>query len=251
MHSRSFLSYLCRQESTCKTNSRASLRWLPYVQMNLCIMFDNDISTICINFKVKIFTKRHLFCILFKAKTYEKMKVFNVCLSFIALILLSCGTSKVTLEQINALDQLVKNQKFSIESDWAYPMTTTAVQQVLNSGLLPPGNSAGRINLISNANVLTISGDSISSYLPYFGERQMNVEYGGRDAAIQFDGLMEDYKIKSLKNHDYQITFKAKSKSETFDVFITITPSLKSNIILNSATRRSIRYTGSAKTLEK
>jgi len=188
---------------------------------------------------------------LVKSKTYEKMKILYVCLTFITFTVLSCGSSKVTQDQINALDQLVKNQKFSIESDWAYPMTTTAMQQVMNSGLMPLGSSPGRINLIGNANVLNISGDSISSYLPYFGERQMNVDYGGRDATIQFDGLMEDYKAKSMKNHDYQITFKAKSKSESFDVYITISPNLKSNMILNSATRRAIRYTGSVKAKEE
>ena len=179
------------------------------------------------------------------------MKAVYVCLSLIAFTLLSCGASKVTQAQINALDQLVKNQKFSITFDWAYPMTTTAMQQVLNSGLLPPGSTSGSINLIGNPNVLTLSGDSISSYLPYFGERQMRVDYGGRDAAIQFEGLVEDYTTKSIKNHNYQITFSAKSKSETFDVYITISPSLKSTIILNSATRHPIRYTGNVKATEE
>ena len=175
------------------------------------------------------------------------MKAVYVCFSCIAIMVLSCSASKVTQEQINALDQLVKTQKFSIESNWAYPMTTTAMQQVMNSGVMPLGSTPGRINLIGNTNVLTISGDSISSYLPYFGERQMNVDYGGRDSAIQLEGLMENYKAKSMKNHDYQITFTAKSKSESFDVFITITPNLKSTMILNSVTRRAIRYTGSVK----
>lgn len=179
------------------------------------------------------------------------MKIVNVCLTLIAVTVLSCGASKVTQDQIDALDQLVKNQKFSIESDWAYPMTTSAVQQVLNSALMPPGSTTSSINLIGNPNVLTISGDSITSYLPYFGERQMNVDYGGRDAAIQLEGLMEDYKTKVQKNHNYQITFTAKSKSETFDVYITLSPSLKSTIILNSATRRPIRYTGSVKPKEE
>ena len=79
----------------------------------------------------------------------------------------------------------------------------------------------------------------------------MRVDYGGRDAAIQFEGLVEDYTTKAIKNHNYQITFSAKSKSETFEVYITISPSLKSTIILNSATRRPIRYTGSVKATEE
>ena len=59
----------------------------------------------------------------------------------LSVILFSCGPSKtMTQAQIDALDQLVQSKQFKIESNWAYPMTTTAMQQVLNSGLLAPGS---------------------------------------------------------------------------------------------------------------
>ena len=120
----------------------------------------------------------------------------------LSITLISCGSTKNTPseEQFNTLALLVKTQSFSIESDWAYPQATYALQQVLNSGLLQPGNSSNAINLIGNSNFLTIKGDSITSYLPYFGERQMNLQYGGGDSAIQFSGLLEDYKITKNNN---------------------------------------------------
>ena len=182
-----------------------------------------------------------------------KMKTLKLYISIIISAgLLSCGSSKtVTQAQIDALDQLVQSKHFKIESDWAYPMTTNAMQQVLNSGLLGPGSSAGGINLIGNPNELTITGDSISSYLPYFGERQMQVDYGGDDTSIKFNGLMESYKVEPIKNHSYEISFKAKSKSETFDVYITVSPSLRSTIVLNSATRHPIRYSGTVGALKE
>ena len=166
--------------------------------------------------------------------------------------LFSCGPSKtMTQAQIDALDQLVQSKQIKIESNWAYPMTTTAMQQVLNSGLLAPGSSAGGINLIGNSNELIIFGDSISSYLPYFGERQMQVDYGGDDTTIKFKGLMENYKVETIKNHSYEISFKAKSKSETFDVYITVSPNLRSTMVLNSATRHPIRYSGTIEALKE
>jgi hypothetical protein len=177
------------------------------------------------------------------------MKVLNLILGLIAVTVLSCGSSKPTQAQINILGQLVENQHFVINSDWAYPQTTMALQQVLNSGLLSPGSTAGSINLIGNPNFLSISGDSITSYLPYFGERQMQTEYGGSDSAIQMKGLMEDFKIEKIKNHNYRITFKAKSKSENFDVYINLSPNLKSNIVLNGTYRFPIRYAGNVKQL--
>jgi len=180
------------------------------------------------------------------------MKKLNLYIAVVALTVLSCGTSnKVTQAQIDTLDQMVQNRHFRIESDWAYPLTTGALQRVLNSGLLPAGSTASAINLIGNSNFLTVSGDSITSYLPYFGERQMQVEYGGKDSPIQFNGLMENYKAEKIKNNSYEITFKAKSKSESFDVYITLSPSLRSQIVLNGNSRFPIRYSGNVKAVKK
>lgn len=167
-------------------------------------------------------------------------------MSFMLLALLSCITAKqsVSKESIGVLDALIQKQRFNIVSDWAYPQTTAAMQQVLNSGLLQPGNSASNISLIGNTNFLTVSGDSISSYLPYFGERQMHVDYGGGDSAIEFNGMMQNYRAEKNKDHSYTITFDAKSNSESFKVQVKIFPNLRIDMILNGAYRFLIRYSG-------
>lgn len=175
-----------------------------------------------------------------------KLSIYST--GLIICLLLSCAASKnnASQESIDALNQLVKEKHFRIESDWAYPRTTAAMQQVANSGLLGVGNSANAISLIGNHNHLTISGDSISSYLPYFGERQMHVGYGGVDAAIEFKGLMSNYKTAINKDSSYTITFEAVSKSENFNVTVKIHPGLKSYMTLSGAYRFTIEYSGTA-----
>lgn len=170
----------------------------------------------------------------------------------ILMFTISCKSSKskATSAQIKALETLVENKNYSIESDWANPQFSNAMQQVLNSGLLQPGNSAGAINLIGNPNFLTISGDSITSYLPYFGERQMNIGYG-RDGAIELKGIMENYTAVKGKHNRYNISFDAKSKSENFNVIITLFPNTKSDIQLIGNGRFPISYTGHVKAIEK
>ena len=177
------------------------------------------------------------------------MKPFNILAVIIFLFLVSCSTSKsrTNLVQMEDLDSIIKYRNFRIESDWAYPQNTNAMQQVLNSGLMQPGSTSGAISLIGNSNFLEIKGDSIKSYLPYFGERQMQVAYGGGDAAIQFDGILENYRVEKNKNDSYSISFQAKSKSEQFNGTITIFPSLKSDIILTGTSRFAIRYSGMIK----
>lgn len=174
------------------------------------------------------------------------MKSFHSIIFLIAITFLSCKSTstKVSDAQIKALEALVENKSFKIESHRAYPINTAATQQVLNWGLLQPGSTSGTVNLIGNPNFLTIKEDSITSYLPFFGERQNNVGYGGRDSAIQLNSTIENYKITKGKKNSYIISCNAKSKSEHFNVIIEVFPNLKSNIRLVGASRNPISYSG-------
>ena len=174
------------------------------------------------------------------------MKASYLFVALSILIVVSCKSQKEQFTQVelDAFDNLVRSQQFRIESDWAYPLTTVAMQRLLNSGILSPGSAGGSISLVGNTNFLKIYGDSISSYLPYFGERQMLVDYGGGNSSIEFKGLTENYKTVKNKNHSYTITFEARSNTEKFDVTIKLMPNLKSDIFLSSASRNAIRYSG-------
>ena len=167
-------------------------------------------------------------------------------IGIILVIMVSCGASKELGDDtsIANMEAMIQKREFHIESNNAYPQNTTALQSVLNSGLLQPGNSSGVISLIGNYNYLKVSGDSISSHLPYFGERQMMVNYGGTDGAITFNGLHEDFNIVKNKNRSYAIRLTAKSDKEPFNVFITIFPNLKVDMMLSGVGRLPIRYTG-------
>mgnify|MGYP000291457970 CR=1 FL=1 len=180
-----------------------------------------------------------------------KLGYFFICFSLI--IMLSCRSSKpkFTDKQIKTLEGLIENKTFTFKSDWAYPQVTYAMQQVLNSGILQPASNASAISLIGNSNFLTINGDSISSYLPYFGERQMNVKYGGGDSAIQLTGIMEDYNVSKGKRHSYDLKLKAKSKSENYQIYIKIFPNLKTDLQILSGTRFPISYSGQIKPIKE
>ncbi|TNJ41679.1 DUF4251 domain-containing protein [Tamlana fucoidanivorans] len=159
-------------------------------------------------------------------------------------VLMSCGSSKnqVTQAEIDALTNLVQSKKFTIDSEWAYPMATASMQRV--AGLLQPGSNAGSINLIGNSNFLNVSGNTVKSYLPYFGERQMGGAYGGGDSAIQFDGETKDYKVSEGKNNSYIISFDALSNSENFRVIIKVFPNMNADMSLTGNNRQTISYSG-------
>lgn len=159
------------------------------------------------------------------------------------ILMTSCATTKVI--DNNQIKKIVAQQSFNLESDTAQPLFTVGMSQLENSGLLGPGNSANNISLIGNSNFLKITGDSITSYLPYFGERRASVGYGTDNSAIEFKGVVKEYlAVWNEQKQHYHITFQAKSNNELFDVRMTLYPNLKSYITLSSSTRTSITYVG-------
>jgi hypothetical protein len=164
----------------------------------------------------------------------------------ISLLLLSCKSaqSAPSIEQTALVKAAIEQQQFRIVSDWAYPQASTGLQQLSNIGLIQPGSNAGAISLIGNSNFLEVSRDSITSHLPYFGERQMQIAYNGSDSAIKFDGPLEDYSISKNKKSVYTVTFRARSNSESFKVAIMLYPNASARMQLTGTGRFPISYAG-------
>ena len=168
-----------------------------------------------------------------------------ICMIF---MLFSCASSKnATQTEIDNLNALIQAKTFGIESEWAEPQVTNAMIQIANAGMLPIGSNAGDINIIGNNNFFRMKGDTVTAYLPYFGERQMGGSYGGRDSGIEFEGVPKDLVISKDKENSYKINFKIKDKNtttENYNVVVRIYPSLSSTIYVNSTQKNSINYRG-------
>ncbi len=148
--------------------------------------------------------------------------------------------------KIDYLHNLVEERSYEINSDWAFPLMTQGLTSIANAGLLRPGSTAGSIDLIGNPNYLKVIGDSVSISLPYFGERQMGGGYANNDIGIAFDGIPEDYTVQwDERKNRYNIEMHIRQKTESFEFNITLFPSLKGDINVNSTHRFSIRYSGS------
>lgn len=173
---------------------------------------------------------------------------------FLSFLFISCVSSKKTESTDNwILNNLISEQSFEIESRWAQPMTTGAYTRAIN-GLLPPGSSAGQINLIGNTNFLKMEKDSVSAYLPYFGERQLGGNYGGSNGGIEFEGVPKDLEITPTDKKGYHIRFSIEDKennSENYNVYIQVFRDMNANMIISSSQRLSIRYRGIVMPLQK
>jgi len=180
------------------------------------------------------------------------MKKIGVILGVFS-VLLGCGSAKkfnTTPEAIAAFKAFITQERFEFDATAAFPLQTQAFTSVANSGLLQPGSNSGRIDLTGNASYVKMYGDSISMYLPYFGERRVSGGYG-ENTNITFKGIPEDYNIQfdSVKEK-YLIEFKIHQGPELYDVHLDVFPSKTGNLSINSSQRSSIRYQGNIRTLE-
>ncbi|MEO1010973.1 MAG: DUF4251 domain-containing protein [Bacteroidota bacterium] len=170
-------------------------------------------------------------------------------------LMVSCASSSEmsgTLDQKKKLDNMVFYKSFEMIADWAQPQMTNAMNSVANSGLIPPGSAPGQISLIGNPNYLRVKGDSVSAFLPYYGERQMGGGYNtNQGASIKFDGIPRDFKItKRKRKKGYTATFDISDNTESYKVTLSLFPNLRGNIIVNSSQRFVIRYSGSIREID-
>ncbi|NAS13671.1 DUF4251 domain-containing protein [Poritiphilus flavus] len=158
---------------------------------------------------------------------------------------IGCGSGKsTTFEDIDNLENMVYSKAFTIEAEWAIPMTTGSLTTIAGSGLLPIGSTINRINIQGQYNHLTVKGDSVSAYLPYYGERQMGGGYNSAQG-VQFNGLAKDYSVvKNEKKNSQTVSFQVNNKTETYQVTATLYPNRVGQILVNSSQRFAIRYEG-------
>ncbi|MGV8814177.1 MAG: DUF4251 domain-containing protein [Gelidibacter sp.] len=175
-------------------------------------------------------------------------------------VLLGCGSNRQFTEQDNQdyqnLQELVASKSLEIVSTSAIPMATVAFSKVANSRILGPGNNASNIDITSNSNKLTIKGDSIRGYLPYFGEQTFGGgPYGGNHTGIEFNNIPKDYQVvQNGKKHAVDISFKINDQyrnNDLYTIMITLYPNYRSEIRVQSTTRTPIEYMGRVSKLEQ
>ncbi|WP_435625755.1 DUF4251 domain-containing protein [Flagellimonas sp.] len=161
-------------------------------------------------------------------------------------VAMSCSSAKdrvVTEEQKKELETLVNNKTFEFKARWARPLVTSSLNSVANAGLIQQGSTINNVDLTGNANFLKMTGDSVSAYFPYYGERQIGGAYPPTDNAIKFEGIPEDLKVDQ-NSKGYQIRFNISNKTETYQVTAQLFPNKNGNININSTHRLPISYVG-------
>ena len=173
----------------------------------------------------------------------------------VSMLAISCKSSESLAEraeELNNLEKTLNNKDFKIDINTALPFNTNATTQVLNNLTRYTGNTANRINV--NGYYITFKNDSVTGYLPYYGEQRLSSTRYNNGLGIEFSGVPQDYELsKHQKKDAYIMQFTIKDDRDTvesYKIFITFFPSNTADVNIVSSHRNAIGYRGQLRAFE-
>ena len=139
----------------------------------------------------------------------------------------ACSSMRMTSEEkaVMAADiqSMIDNRAYSINVDRAIP------------------SRGGNVTLTGSYD-LKISGDSVYSYLPYFG-RAYSLPYGGGEGLI-FKGVMSDYSHSKGKKGANRIAFTVRTQEDVYTFDLDIFTNGSASIIVGPGNKSPITFQG-------
>ena len=144
-------------------------------------------------------------------------------MAIMLMALVGCGTTRLTMEQRQAMEQMVANRGFTVDVDYCMPMAMPAK------------------SLTSEYSV-RLSPDTLHSALPYFG-RAYNVPYGG-GTGLNFDAPIEEASSLTRKGDERLLTVSVSHEGDKLVYYFHIFDNGKVNIDVLSRERDKISFSG-------
>lgn len=155
----------------------------------------------------------------------------------IAIVCTGCATSEAAKQrraerQAKETAQVrhgVETRNFKINVNYAYPVGAKPMQ-------------------LSSPYFLKVKGDTVNSYLPFFG-RAYNVPYGG-GKALNFDGRILRYATEKVKSDRTIIQMQIVNEEAEYLYTVDLFDNGSATIDVMSHSRESIRFSGNMETEE-
>jgi hypothetical protein len=155
----------------------------------------------------------------------EKLKI-TIRLSVKSLAIISFLLTKVHAQDLDKhqVENAVHAKEFVFKAQTVMPMSGGSKQ-------------------LTTENDVKFLGDSIVSYLPYFG-RAYNASYGSSDGGINFTSTKFDYKAKAGKKGAWNITVKPNDVKDIQEMNFTISENGSASLNVTSHNRQPISFYG-------
>lgn len=134
-------------------------------------------------------------------------------------------TGSIEAQQLdkNQVHDLVQSKNFVFKAEYVLPMGAPS-------------------RFLTSDYDLKIHGDSLISYLPYFGRSYVAPPPG--EGGINFTSTDYEYKTKAKKKGRWEITLKPREADIKNDLILEIYENGTARLMISSSERQSISYTG-------
>lgn len=148
-----------------------------------------------------------------------------------ALLLVACGTPRLSVAekaarlaaQMQQVDSLVRGMRFGIEVNAAFPQRGNMVNLNYDYGI-------------------QVHGDTLRSYLPYYG-RAYQIPYGG-GKALDFSEHIQRYALTQGKKGERQLQMWVENDEDAYVYTLKVYAGGNIDLTVESHQRDRIRFTG-------
>lgn len=160
------------------------------------------------------------------------------------LLLTNCGSGSIILSASEKarLHQILEWNSWEFNANYAFPQISNAYARGAGVLMGRAGGALSQVNLTGDGYMLQLTNDSVTSYLPYFGEWD-NFYDAGAAGAIELNAAVGDFQ-KEIRKNRVRITFEARRKVERFNITLEIDAHGKGRLLILSGQRDAIRYEG-------
>ena len=153
----------------------------------------------------------------------------SIMIILLALLMVACST-------LTPAEKAERQAKMALAVEKALAERHYKVEIVM----MYPNN--GRAVNVSSDFSLEVKGDTLVSYLPYFG-RAYNVPYGG-GKGLNFTAPIAEYHAEKGRKGETRVTIKTKNEEDVYTFFLEIFDNCNTSIDVTARERESIRYSG-------
>ncbi|MDR2472627.1 MAG: DUF4251 domain-containing protein [Tannerella sp.] len=157
------------------------------------------------------------------------MKRFFLYIALITTCLLSCSAPQNIAVTRTLVVSIIQSRDYVVEADYMSPMRSEGVRH------------------LSTSYSLTVHGDTLVSYLPYYGEAYGNMPYGG-DAGLNFTAEILEYNCSFDDKGTALIEIRVRNENINYKYLTQIFSNGSASISVNSDNRQSISFHGKLKT---
>lgn len=156
-------------------------------------------------------------------------KAILISMAWALALLTGCSTSRPAVMNdadratATQVDNMLTRRLYKVDFTMAYPVSSQP---------LP----------LTSPYFISVSGDKVESYLPYFG-RAYSAEYGGGEG-LRFDAPITGYTDAVKRNGQREIEFTAITDEDSYEFSLTISPLGGSNLTVTAVRKQAISFSG-------